>query len=642
MNLGDDTLDNDASAEWDADLLDGFPDDDPAASDQDAMATATPSAASSTSQPRGKAPSVKSQPQRRRSGGGGFLCFILVLLAGLTLSTGLLTATGAQPEMLLDFSGFQDPLTIGDFRAHPVNAFWLAALITLAAAVMAAVAVDRRVSGLSQSTDVDGEKLAAMAQLDPERPETWQDERLQSDPDLAPVVSNLLGHYNLQQAKLMRYVDLEGELHRLEAAIADQNADALDAAWENPAAGSLADQVARVLKRNQEMDEQATGRTEGFEEQGPDLVTGLRDARTWNNTTLESLNQQGAAAERLARGLSKLADMLPQDDQRQRQRDRVRQALTAVQTELANLPVRGAEKRRDLEAPLTGLVERASRLAFQIAMEVARLGVKGERLLPLTQDLEELTTELRRSTEGSSRETEDDPRERALDTVRGRLAELDPKILEGDASDGLGDSLRELTPLAGQSAQALAQVSRTFNVQTARLVQMLNVMGDLTGMDVAGEGDPTAAPGSGLAVEAYDPFGSQAAPESGLVADPFASSAGSIFDTSTAADAGEFGQNLLADTPEPAAETPAATVEPGLMDLTPEPAEPVAPTASVEPLDLAEPAEPTEPITEGVPSAAETIYDLSEFSAEKLAPEAVAEPAEPIYDLSEFGAERIS
>ena len=36
------------------------------------------------------------------------------------------------------------------------------------------------------------------------------------------------------------------------------------------------------------------------------------------------------------------------------------------------------------------LVDRGSKLAFQIAMEVARLGPRGERLLPMTQALEEL------------------------------------------------------------------------------------------------------------------------------------------------------------------------------------------------------------------------------------------------------------
>ena len=47
--------------------------------------------------------------------------------------------------------------------------------------------------------------LEAIRHLDPEKPDTWQREELQSDPDLAAATSSLLGHYNLQQAKLERY-----------------------------------------------------------------------------------------------------------------------------------------------------------------------------------------------------------------------------------------------------------------------------------------------------------------------------------------------------------------------------------------------------------------------------------------------------
>lgn len=620
MNFDDEALDSGASGEWDADLLEGFPEDDPAAMDEAAAPSAaqTASAAAGKQKPDEAAKKPRQhKPRRQGSAGGGFLVFLLVMLAGVTLSLGLLTATGAQPEMLLDFSGFTDPMTIGDFRTHPINAFWLSALVTLALATLAAVAVRRRVGGLSSTGAMDADKLAAMTQLDPERPETWQDERLQNDPDLAPVVSNLLGHYNLQQAKLMRYVDLEGELHRLEAALADENLDDLAGNWENPSAGSLADQATRMLKASQEADLEVNNRMQGFDEHGPDLVTGLRDARAWNQSTLESVTQHGAAAERLARGLARMVEQLPDEQQKHLQLDRVRQALVAVKSELANLPARGAEKRRDLEAPLTTLVERASRLAFQIAMEVARLGAKGERLLPLTQDLEELTTELRKTTEGHGREAEDDPRDRALENVRGRLAELDPSALEGLGKPDAEGGVSELSPLAGQSAQALAQLARSFNVQTARIVQMLNVMGELTGLDVGGTGDPNAEPGSSMAVEQFDPFGSESASDSGLVADPFASaSSDSIFDV-PAPDAGDFGQGVLPDTDQPA-----APLEPGLMDL-----------GSSDPVPAA---------AESLPSADETVYDLNEFDALKLESEPAAEPDEPIYELSAFGAERIS
>ncbi len=42
---------------------------------------------------------------------------------------------------------------------------------------------------------------------------------------------------------------------------------------------------------------------------------------------------------------------------------------------------------RDQMGKMNSLVDRGSKLAFQMAMEVARLGTRGERLLPMTQSL---------------------------------------------------------------------------------------------------------------------------------------------------------------------------------------------------------------------------------------------------------------
>lgn len=620
--------------QWDDDLLGGFPDDDPAAEDsarppadtargqvkkkqkKQKKQEPTPVAAARIEPPRGP----KVRPRRRSpQRGAGVLCFLLVVLAGLTMSTGLLTAIGATPEVLLDFSGFNDPATIGDFQAHPVNAFWLATLVTLVAAMLAAVAVERRIGSLDGTAADSAQKLSAIARLDPEQPATWQDPSLQSDPDLAASISSLLGHYNLQQAKLMRYVDLEGELHRLEKAFAESDLDQLAGQWENPSAGSLADQMVRVIDDRQAEHRDREQHLRRFEDQGADLVTGLRDARGWNATTLDQISQQGAAAERVARQVGKLAHAVADTQQQQAQIDRLRQALQSVQEELATLPARGAERRRDPEAPLMTLVERASRLAFQIAMEVARLGAKGERLLPLTQDLEELTTELRHQTDQGGREGKENPVERALDAVRGRLAELDPSVLADGGRTALATAVTEVAPLASQAAEALAQVVRGFNVQTARLSQLLGTAVDLTGIDINVEDESTSGDGDGLAVEQFDPFGSESAPGSGLVADPFASSGGSIFDTSTVPGLDrEFSQTAL----------------PGTNDV---PAPPPLPEATS--LPEAAPL----PVTGlGVPQEAEKVYDLTEFDATRLLPEPTAEPAPAVHDLSEFGAVKIS
>lgn len=645
MDLGDDWQDGagrEESGGWDPDLLEDFPDGDPAAEAIEVAAPAPPGArATEAASPVEAAAPVVPGPERRRAaprrghgtGGVGFLSFLLVLLAGLTLGAGLLTATGARPEALLDFSGFYDPATIGDFSAYPVNAFWLAVAVVLVAAMLAALSVDRRLRDLSRDGARDAAALAAVRRLDPEKPETWQQTDLQADPDLAAVTDSLLGHCNLQQARLTRYVDLEGELHRLETALAEGDRETLASNWDNPAAGSLADQAVQLLAAREEARLAVDERLQNIDARGPDLVSGLRDARTWQTGTLEQLNQQGTVAERVARQLARLAEQMPADDQRDRQRDRMRQALVAVQSELSNLPAR-PEQRREDDSPLAGAVERASRLAFQIAMEVARLGAKGERLLPLTQDLEELTTELRRSADPGGSEPGDDPRERAIEAVRGRLGELDPEVLGGPATGDLATKLQELAPLATQAAGGLAQVARTFPVQTSRIIELLELAGELTGLDTGGAGDPSASVSSSLSVDRFDPFGSESAPGSGLVADPFAQSSGSIFDAG--GDGGDFSSAVLPGEDEPAPAEPLADVPAAASGSTlfgdPDPA------SEPPPLEV---TAARDEVVAGVPSDAEKVYDLREFDAVRLPDTSGAADAEPVHDLREFGAERI-
>jgi len=535
--------------DWDAELLEDFPADDPAAADSpqaDGAAASAPAATAAARKPAGGrtkgtvARRGRRQPRLHR--GTGVLCFLLVVLAGLTLGTGLLTATGGAPEALLDFGGFRDPLAIGDFSSHPVNAFWLAAGVVLIAGALAALSVERRLRDLRGCLLEQEGVLEAIRNLDPEAPESWRREELQSDPDLAAVTSGLLGHYNLQQAKLNRYVGLEGELHRLEKAIAEDSRVDLEGRWENPSVGSLADQAMRLLAAREQAADAGAARTEALSERGPDLVAGLRDARGWNGATLEQLNHQGAAVERLARGLARVAGSLPQDDDRGLRRERLRQALAAVREEIAALPAR-AVARSEQHGGLGELIERASRLAFQIAMEVARLGAKGERLLPLTQDLEELTTELRGTVDQDRRQaTDDDPRDRVLDNVRGRLADLDPELLQDGAGTEASGAVQGLAPAAREVAAGLAQLAKSFPAQAQRLGELLELASELTGIDV---GTAQAPAGDGLLVDRFDPFASSSQGSDSLVADPFASNSGNSIFAAPGDQPSEFAHTVL-------------------------------------------------------------------------------------------------
>ncbi|HOX24874.1 MAG TPA: hypothetical protein PLL30_03800 [Candidatus Krumholzibacteria bacterium] len=643
LDLDDDLLlDEDSDApvgEWNEDLLEDFPADDPAALDPvparpakvDVPEVAAPAAA------RTKVPGPTERRQRSRPTGASWLVFLLVLLVGASLGGGLLAALGATPGSLIDGSGFRDLRTIGDVRAHPANAFWFGALVTLAAAIVAAAVVARSQRALQRAIQARDALLGKYRGLNPDDLESWRREDLQADPDLAALTTGVVGHFSLQQARLKRYVGLEGELHRLEQAMADNDANGLNGDWENPVAGSLADQALRLLVARDELADSSAKQQQGLVEQGADLVANLRDARSWQNATLEQLNHQGAAVESISRQLGKLVAARDSDDAVSLRRDRLRQAIEAVRHEIASVPARAGDRdAAGAPASFAAVVERASRLAFQIAMEVARLGAKGERLLPLTQDLEELTTELRATADqGKLQPGAEDPRIRVLENVRGRLAELDPDALAARGPGDLAAAVGGLAPAIADAATGLARLAQCFPVQTARLAQGLDLASALTGIQVDDSGDPQAEPGSGLLVDRFNPFGSGALPEGGLVADPFASTGASLFDVRPESGTTDFARTFL----------------PGQEDLVRAVDEPRAePAAAPEPPRAAafeaRPAPPPRRVADlgasPLPPVAEKVYDLAEFDARRLPPDRVAESqVERIHELREFGAVRI-
>ena len=80
------------------------------------------------------------------------------------------------------------------------------------------------------------------------------------------------------------------------------------------AVGSLADQILRLLQSRAELSRDADKNEQALSEQGPDLVAGLRDARSWQAVTLSQVKQQGSGVERIFRRLGKLAEASPAAD----------------------------------------------------------------------------------------------------------------------------------------------------------------------------------------------------------------------------------------------------------------------------------------------------------------------------------------
>lgn len=649
--------------EWDDDLLEDFPEDDPASNEFGESEAAGRGQSAASDRASSAAKNERALQHRGDGAGKGaglgsalWLCS-LMLLSGLAIGGGVLIATDSTYVTLLDFGGFQDVAAITDLGAHPVNAFWLAVAVTVLSGLLAAIGIVRRMRTLQATVQNQAVILDAVSELDPDKPESWRHEAVLGDPDLAAATGNLLGHYHLQQAKLTRYVGLEGELHRLEKAIADDSQIDLQGNWEDPSAGSLADQTLRLMSARDEARRAAAEQRETFADKGPDLVAGLRDARRWQGATVEQVQHHGAAIERLNRMLAKLTAMLPADEDHGRRLERLVSALTAVRDAVGSLPARGQTGQ---DSPnLSALIERISRLGFQIAMEVARLGAKGERLLPLTQDLEDVITEFRNLADASQQsDPAQQPLEQVLATLRGRLGELDPEILKATVPTDLPGLLTEIEPIASETSAAMSKLAQGFGSQTARLQQLGEMMTQITGLPVDDGGDPHAEAGSGMLVDRYDPFASGSVPDGGLVADPFASSSGSIFEDPVAAGS-DFARAVLPGEEEglttPSLIEPEGVARPEVGEPTDRIAATDAPPVlqSPDPVASSGPADDLVPPglrelpgtseQQVLPSEDEKVYDLREFDAQLLPSDpGEADVGAPVHDLSEFDAVRIA
>ncbi len=614
-------------------------------------------------------------PRRPRKTRGPDLRIVLVAGGGLLIAApitlGIMAALSTSPAALLGLPMGEGATT------GPSLPFVLGCVATIALAVGAGFAFTLWTRRASQRQAADQALLAAVSVLDLEDPRGWQAPVLVADANLAALTERLLGTYRLQQAKLTRYVCLEGELHRLGKALACATREDLDGHWDNVAVGTAADEALRIIDQLTAVESDLAATRTQIADCGPDLVAQLAEARGWTTAASEQVNAQGAAIERLLVKLGRLAEAPSADEARNKARQE--QIIAAIRQDLADAPTRGARPNAEATAAsLTRLVDRASKLAFQIAMEVARLAGKNERLLPMTQDLEELTTELRGIVAATGETESPDRTVRVFENIRGRVAELATAIAErnDDPSRSVQVVSGELTPAARQVATALQQVSRGIGSQIQRLDQLLQLAATLTGIEVppTATAEPDVEPGNSLFVDRFDPFHAGRSGElPGIDADPFANSR-SVFNPETSAS--DFCQSVLpgindsfAGTGEPAAlpigasqpttsafasESPPVSAHelPDLgdvfADVTPSPAPAPPPTPqpaptmvpSSAPLDGPALTAAPPPRDAGAESALEErVYEMSEFDG-VLVSEGREE--ERIYDLCEFGAERVA
>ncbi len=627
-------------------------------------------------------------PQRKRSASPaalGLLLFVATLVAGLGLSYGVLMVVGGSPQQLLNFDGLMRVDRILAFDLYPTNLFWMMAVGAALIAFLVGAAVARAIRGANGRAEHAQQMIDRITALDIEEGYGWQADELGADPRVSAFAANTLGAYRLLQNKTARYIGQEGELHRLEKALMDGTRVDLADGYENPAVGSLADEVLRVFDDWVAAVQNSKKSDQKVSSSGSELIGVVMDACSWNATTLDQINAQGASLERLGLKIGKLAE--PNGDSSADADDDVyAEAVAGIEEDLEAL-AEAIESLPDADAAsqIVDLVDQASKLTFQIAMETARLGDQGQKLLPMTQDLEELITEARDLTGGRKRKSGRGSKfGRLFKRGRKRLAVLGTGDESQSGATDIADALTgEIGPLTKKISESVQSIAHKFNLQTDRLIQLGTSVGELTGEEFDSSeiesGDPMNPPTGELAVDAFDPFnagGKQTDPEqAGLVSDPFASAPSSPLEGAPSADDAASESSPTSSTemsPALAGFSLDATVE-DEQDPAVEPAESTEPADSIELVESAEPGESAEPaeaaksdevgadLAEPSAAAAEVatddaaplpsdtvalsaeddqVYDLAELGAVPLDEGADPAPAEDdrIYELSELGA----
>ena len=556
----------------------------------------------------------------------GFLPVLCILVVGTGVAAAVSFVYGGAPSRLWDYSGLTQVGTLLDFQNHPQNMLALVLLgsLLLAGWVGARVALavgEARSRGHSARLLL--EKVSAL-RLD--RGDAWQDPAFKADPALAGFAAETLGAWRHQEARLKRMTGLEGELHRLEKALSDEEREDLAGKFESPAVGILADGILHLFDEKAAAQADLEANQAKLAAKGHAVMDSLHDARGWHRVTLDQVNLQEDALKKASAHMESLASSLAQLKRDGLDCGQAASLIREIRTAVSAAGAGGAE---GFKAPagFGDLLDRITKLAFQIAMEVARLGPRGERLVPMSQTLEELTADFRRVADGAPSKAAavavlNPSQLAALDQFEAdlaRMAEMQTRDLSGMAA--------RLGPTARQAAANLEKIASSFDNQYDRLSGLGQACAGLTGLEFD-PGVKREGAASELELEHFDPF-LESEPEGPMsVVDPFMSRDVGVPNQADANEPFQITNNVVPGQEDEFSTGQGQRPDPALSQ----------PTEKV--YDLAEfGAVPLGPAA-GHEAPPEHIYNLSEFGAELLSgPDRKAVGDDRIYDLNEFGAQ---
>ncbi len=505
-----------------------------------------------------------------------------------------------------------------DFQGHPGNLITLVGIGSLLLLGLVGARTATVVgTDLARGHEARG-LLRKVTALRLDRTEGWQDPAFKSDTSLANFTAENLGVWRHHEARLKRMLGIEGELHRLEKALADGNRTDLGAKFETPVVGMLADGIIQLYDQQASAQEDLETHKAKIGSKGHRAMDLLQDARGWQTGTLDQLNLQEDALRKTATHLEALKGQLTRSV---REVPGLPEAMSLVGKLRRNGA--GSGSAGGTSRPSDDLLERFTKLSFQVAMEAARLGPRAGRLQPMAQTLEDMAGEFR-SVLASGGAGDAVPPSFAADL---EALEKALKGMTGKPEAPGGESLDILAPSVLKVAVNLGRIAAGFDGQQVRLNDLGRDIADLAGIEFDQASDRRETAGD-LALEHFDPFLESDPNGEAPVIDPFLSRQGEVtmqvdsqasLDISSGVNPGD--ENQFTRSSPPAFDRGLSPGQEKVYDLG---------EFGARHLDAGSDR----------PSG-ERIYDLAEFGAVLVGPGPTSAAGERVYDLSDFGAKRL-
>ncbi len=547
----------------------------------------------------------------------GMLPAACTLIVGVGLFSALTFLYGGKPALLWDTSGLTGFHEFYNIGRHPQHVFYVVVVASALLLGMVGFRLAGIIGDLKQRVAAQGELLGRLTSLRVADQEAWQDPIFKMHPEVETFTAELLGAWRHQEARLLRLEGLEGECHRLEKALSSDSREDLAGPFEIPVMAMIAEEVTKLHDARSAVQDDQESWKASLGSKGHSVMKEIQDARSWQRFTQDQLNVQGDAVLKASAHLVSAGGQLEKDPRFAWNPGEVQEILQQVRDSL-NAPAATAPA-GTTSAPDPGLLDRLSKLSFQIGMEVARLGTRGERLAPMAQTLEELSRSLKEQGGGAQGERGAAASVSALPAEL--LARLDHQIqgLQEAAARpdrNLPGLVSKLGRTARDAAANLVRIADSFAPQYERLGRVGQVCAEITGVAF----DPVGAEGSvdgELGLTPFDPFLNQEPEEDVPVIDPFLERSDSVTMTGGGLDPFSVSNNALPGHENEFAHATAPEADSGLS------------ATGEKVYDLAEFGAVRLP-------DGDDVHDLDEFGAVPL-----AAGEDRIYDLNEFGARRL-